>query len=111
MLSSQSGELSFMRMYGQRAQVLGSIIIDGGSGYCKFGWSKYAFCLFCYFSMFLTTKDKKLDLFALTHNIVFTSLIASYLATLSHQYTLGFYLFILLLYYDVEYISEQKESL
>ncbi|CAA7015509.1 unnamed protein product [Microthlaspi erraticum] len=40
MLSSQSGELSFMRMYGQRAQVLGSIIIDGGSGYCKFGWSK-----------------------------------------------------------------------
>ncbi|CAF2137562.1 unnamed protein product [Brassica rapa subsp. narinosa] len=42
MLSSQSGELSFMRIYGQRAQVHGSIIIDGGSGYCKFGWSKYA---------------------------------------------------------------------
>ena len=55
-----------MRIYGQRAQVPGSIIIDGmlcsllrvllylftnfkffvfglgGSGYCKFGWSKYA---------------------------------------------------------------------
>ncbi|CAH2069779.1 unnamed protein product [Thlaspi arvense] len=42
MLSSQSGELSFMRIYGQRAQVPGSVIIDGGSGYCKFGWSKYA---------------------------------------------------------------------
>ncbi|KAF2563576.1 hypothetical protein F2Q70_00014917 [Brassica cretica] len=42
MLSSQSGELSFMRIYGQRARVRGSIIIDGGSGYCKFGWSKYA---------------------------------------------------------------------
>uniref|UniRef100_A0A1J3F919 Actin-related protein 8 n=1 Tax=Noccaea caerulescens TaxID=107243 RepID=A0A1J3F919_NOCCA len=42
MLSGQSGELSLMRIYGQRAQVPGSIIIDGGSGYCKFGWSKYA---------------------------------------------------------------------
>ncbi|CAN8248328.1 unnamed protein product [Cochlearia groenlandica] len=40
--SSLSGELSFMRIYGHRAQVPGSIIIDGGSGYCKFGWSKYA---------------------------------------------------------------------
>lgn len=29
MLSSQSGELSFMRIYGQREQVPGSIIIDG----------------------------------------------------------------------------------
>ncbi|KAG7534417.1 Actin family [Arabidopsis thaliana x Arabidopsis arenosa] len=42
MISSQSGELSFMHIYSQRAQVPGSIIIDGGSGYCKFGWSKYA---------------------------------------------------------------------
>ncbi|XP_076890872.1 actin-related protein 8-like [Bidens hawaiensis] len=32
---------SFMQIYGQRAQVSGAIIIDGGSGYCKFGWSKY----------------------------------------------------------------------
>ncbi|MBA0843771.1 hypothetical protein Goarm_000931 [Gossypium armourianum] len=39
---SRTGELSFMRIYGQRAQVSGSVIIDGGSGYCKFGWSKYA---------------------------------------------------------------------
>ncbi|KDP36317.1 hypothetical protein JCGZ_09532 [Jatropha curcas] len=35
-------ELSFMRIYGEREQVPGCIIIDGGSGYCKFGWSKYA---------------------------------------------------------------------
>nr|KYP58887.1 Actin-related protein 8 [Cajanus cajan] len=34
-------QLSFKHIYGQRAQVPGSIIIDGGSGYCKFGWSKY----------------------------------------------------------------------
>lgn len=33
---------SFMHIYGQRAQVPGAIIIDGGSGYCKFGWSKYS---------------------------------------------------------------------
>ncbi|KAI3673922.1 hypothetical protein L6452_40053 [Arctium lappa] len=32
---------SFMHIYGQRAQVPGAIIIDGGSGYCKFGWSKF----------------------------------------------------------------------
>ncbi|XP_021905838.1 actin-related protein 8 isoform X3 [Carica papaya] len=38
---SQTGELSFMRIYSQREQVPGSVIIDGGSGYCKFGWSKY----------------------------------------------------------------------
>uniref|UniRef100_M1C053 Actin, macronuclear n=2 Tax=Solanum tuberosum TaxID=4113 RepID=M1C053_SOLTU len=31
-----------MSIYGQRAQVPGAIIIDGGSGYCKFGWSKYS---------------------------------------------------------------------
>ncbi|KAJ9187113.1 hypothetical protein P3X46_002608 [Hevea brasiliensis] len=35
-------ELSFMRIYGEREQVPGCVIIDGGSGYCKFGWSKYA---------------------------------------------------------------------
>ncbi|KAG2275045.1 hypothetical protein Bca52824_057600 [Brassica carinata] len=40
MISSESEELSFMRVYGQRAQVPDSIIIDGGSGYCKFGRSK-----------------------------------------------------------------------
>ncbi|KAF7831218.1 Actin-related protein 8 [Senna tora] len=38
----QIPQLSFKRIYGQRAQVPGSVIIDGGSGYCKFGWSKYA---------------------------------------------------------------------
>ncbi|CAH8392233.1 unnamed protein product [Eruca vesicaria subsp. sativa] len=42
MVSSESEELSFMRVYGQRAQVPDSIIIDGGSGYCKFGRSKNA---------------------------------------------------------------------
>ncbi|XP_052207271.1 actin-related protein 8-like isoform X4 [Diospyros lotus] len=41
-LPNQISQLSFMEIYGQRAQVPGSIIIDGGSGYCKFGWSKYA---------------------------------------------------------------------
>ncbi|KAJ4725435.1 Actin-related protein [Melia azedarach] len=35
-------DISFMRIFGQRAQVPGSVIIDGGSGYCKFGWSKFA---------------------------------------------------------------------
>ncbi|XP_021826781.1 actin-related protein 8 isoform X2 [Prunus avium] len=39
---SQMPQLSFMAIYGQREQVPGSVIIDGGSGYCKFGWSKYA---------------------------------------------------------------------
>lgn len=38
----QRPQLSFKHIYGQRAQVPGAIIIDGGSGYCKFGWSKYA---------------------------------------------------------------------
>ncbi|XP_031257545.1 actin-related protein 8 [Pistacia vera] len=40
--SSPTMELSFMNIYGQRAQVPGAVILDGGSGYCKFGWSKYA---------------------------------------------------------------------
>ncbi|OVA19689.1 F-box domain [Macleaya cordata] len=39
---NQSPQLSFMHIYSQRAQLTGSVIIDGGSGYCKFGWSKYA---------------------------------------------------------------------
>ncbi|XP_059666594.1 actin-related protein 8 isoform X2 [Cornus florida] len=39
---NQMSQLSFMHIYGQRVQVSGSVIIDGGSGYCKFGWSKYA---------------------------------------------------------------------
>ncbi|KAM7492818.1 hypothetical protein LguiA_035739 [Lonicera macranthoides] len=38
---SQMPELSFMHIYGQRAQLPGVVIIDGGSGCCKFGWSKY----------------------------------------------------------------------
>ncbi|XP_042446787.1 actin-related protein 8-like isoform X2 [Zingiber officinale] len=33
-------QLSFMNIYSKRAMVPGSIIIDGGSGYCKYGWSK-----------------------------------------------------------------------
>ncbi|KAG1364274.1 actin-related protein 8 [Cocos nucifera] len=37
----QSPQLSFMNIYAMRAIVPGSVIIDGGSGYCKFGWSKY----------------------------------------------------------------------
>ncbi|OVA01384.1 F-box domain [Macleaya cordata] len=41
-LYNQPMSLPFMHIYGQRAQVTGSVIIDGGSGYCKFGWSKYA---------------------------------------------------------------------
>ncbi|KAI3492933.1 hypothetical protein L1887_42428 [Cichorium endivia] len=32
---------SVMKIYGQRAQTPGAVIIDGGSGYCKFGWSKF----------------------------------------------------------------------
>ncbi|XP_022932370.1 actin-related protein 8 [Cucurbita moschata] len=39
--SSQMMPLSFMKVYSKRAEVPGSVIIDGGSGYCKFGWSKY----------------------------------------------------------------------
>nr|XP_043608614.1 actin-related protein 8-like isoform X2 [Erigeron canadensis] len=34
-------QYSFMDIYRQRQQVPGTIIIDGGSGYCKFGWSKF----------------------------------------------------------------------
>ncbi|XP_054799898.1 actin-related protein 8 isoform X2 [Prosopis cineraria] len=40
-LVCQMPQLSFKRIYGQREQVPGALIIDGGSGYCKFGWSKY----------------------------------------------------------------------
>uniref|UniRef100_A0A7N0VMV8 F-box domain-containing protein n=1 Tax=Kalanchoe fedtschenkoi TaxID=63787 RepID=A0A7N0VMV8_KALFE len=39
---SEPPQLSFKQIYGQRVQVPGAVIIDGGSGYCKFGWSKYA---------------------------------------------------------------------
>ncbi|KAK6934691.1 F-box domain [Dillenia turbinata] len=35
-------QLSFMNTFSQRAQVPSAVIIDGGSGYCKFGWSKCA---------------------------------------------------------------------
>lgn len=34
-------QLSFMLIYSQRAQVPGCVVVDGGSGYCKYGWSKY----------------------------------------------------------------------
>ncbi|XP_031478852.1 actin-related protein 8 isoform X2 [Nymphaea colorata] len=34
-------ELPLMQIYGQRAEPSGAIIIDCGSGYCKYGWSKY----------------------------------------------------------------------
>ncbi|KAL6844398.1 hypothetical protein ACP4OV_026071 [Aristida adscensionis] len=37
-----SPQLSFKQIYGLRAVVPGSVIVDGGSGYCKYGWSKYA---------------------------------------------------------------------
>lgn len=39
---SQMVPLSFMKVHSKRAEVPGSVIIDGGSGYCKFGWSKYS---------------------------------------------------------------------
>lgn len=32
--------LSFKHVYGQRERLPPAVIIDGGSGYCKFGWSK-----------------------------------------------------------------------
>ncbi|KAL9235260.1 hypothetical protein vseg_010035 [Gypsophila vaccaria] len=35
-------QLSLKNIFGQRAKVPGALIIDGGSGYCKFGWSKYS---------------------------------------------------------------------
>lgn len=37
-----SPQLSFKQIYGLRALVPGTLIVDGGSGYCKYGWSKYA---------------------------------------------------------------------
>ncbi|KAL5214193.1 hypothetical protein ABZP36_003345 [Zizania latifolia] len=37
-----SPHLSFKQIYSRRAVIPGSIIVDGGSGYCKYGWSKYA---------------------------------------------------------------------
>ncbi|KAK1435568.1 hypothetical protein QVD17_01334 [Tagetes erecta] len=40
-LQTNSQLQSFMNIYGLRAKVPGAIIIDGGSGYCKFGWSKF----------------------------------------------------------------------
>lgn len=36
------GTLPFQLIYSQRKQLQGSVIIDGGSGYCKFGQSKYS---------------------------------------------------------------------
>ncbi|THU62293.1 hypothetical protein C4D60_Mb01t03600 [Musa balbisiana] len=37
-----SQQISFMHIFAERAIVPGAIIVDGGSGYCKYGWSKYA---------------------------------------------------------------------
>ncbi|XP_042001776.1 actin-related protein 8-like [Salvia splendens] len=39
---AQMHDLSFMYIYAQRVEVSGALIIDGGSGYCKYGWSKYS---------------------------------------------------------------------
>ncbi|KAL3643217.1 Actin-like protein arp8 [Castilleja foliolosa] len=39
---AQMHDLSFMHIFGQRVEVHGALIIDGGSGYCKYGWSKYS---------------------------------------------------------------------
>ncbi|GER52729.1 actin-related family protein [Striga asiatica] len=39
---AQMHDLSFMQIFGQREEVPGALIIDGGSGYCKYGWSKYS---------------------------------------------------------------------
>ncbi|CAA0832497.1 Actin-related protein 8 [Striga hermonthica] len=39
---AQMHDLSFMHIFGQREEVPGAVIIDGGSGYCKYGWSKYS---------------------------------------------------------------------
>lgn len=40
--AGQAAQVSFMHIYGQRVRVPGAVIIDGGSGYCKYGWSKYS---------------------------------------------------------------------
>ncbi|WJX93377.1 Actin-like protein arp8, variant 2 [Trifolium repens] len=37
---NQSPRVSFKQVYGQRERVPPAVVIDGGSGYCKFGWSK-----------------------------------------------------------------------
>ncbi|KAG0475007.1 hypothetical protein HPP92_014693 [Vanilla planifolia] len=42
MYFNHPSELSFMDIYAQREKVPGVVIIDGGSGYCKYGWSKYS---------------------------------------------------------------------
>ncbi|RVW25202.1 Actin-related protein 8 [Vitis vinifera] len=39
--NDQMPQLPFMHIFGRRAKAPGAIIIDGGSGYCKYGWSKY----------------------------------------------------------------------
>ncbi|KAL8462049.1 hypothetical protein ACS0TY_033215 [Phlomoides rotata] len=39
---TQMHDLSYMHIFGQRVEVPGAVIIDGGSGYCKYGWSKYS---------------------------------------------------------------------
>ncbi|MED6169632.1 actin-like protein arp8 [Stylosanthes scabra] len=36
---AQMQSVSFKKVYGQRARLPCSVIIDGGSGYCKYGWS------------------------------------------------------------------------
>ncbi|KAH7332076.1 hypothetical protein KP509_20G066800 [Ceratopteris richardii] len=39
--TSNDGLDSFQRIYGARQQVPCSVVIDGGSGYCKYGWSNF----------------------------------------------------------------------
>ncbi|KAE9607863.1 hypothetical protein Lal_00040106 [Lupinus albus] len=41
--AAEMSHLSFRNVYAQRAQLPSSVIIDGGSGYCKFGLSNDAF--------------------------------------------------------------------
>ncbi|KAK7262724.1 hypothetical protein RJT34_30304 [Clitoria ternatea] len=41
-LSLSSDYIPFQRVYALRERLPASVIIDGGSGYCKFGWSKDA---------------------------------------------------------------------
>ncbi|MCO5551257.1 hypothetical protein L7F22_004756 [Adiantum nelumboides] len=40
-ITCEDGLESFQRIYGARQQLPCSVIIDGGSGYCKYGWSNF----------------------------------------------------------------------
>lgn len=41
LVHDQMPQLSLMNIYALRAKVPGALVVDGGSGYCKSGWSKY----------------------------------------------------------------------